>query len=232
MERKSICEIDRLFPHRFPNDGGNESLVYFLKDIVFKEFVSSIPISILKGKEKKLLEISTMTNLQQFYPEIIFLINSILNEYIRGYIMKPVKGTSISKIRDFDFKIKAIHNIRKVLEEFRNVGFLYLDIRNPNIRIDKNGNATLLDIDSIMYLDNPKFDVTPTDVKDYMDNGGKVNAHTQIFMLNIYTQEALLLTKDELDKTGAKILTGLQEFTPDSDADNEYLIDHIKRKGR
>lgn len=231
MERKNIEEIDRLYPHRFPDTCGSEAVVFYLDDFVYKEFVIGTSMDTLKRKEKKLLELSKLEHLQPYYPEILCLITSLIDEYIRGYIMKPVYDKSITRESlSFNLKIKALENLRKILEKFKNSGYLYLDIRTPNIKVDNEGNPTLLDIDSILEINNPVFDCTPTDIRKYIENGGQINPNTQIFMFNIFTQEVLELNQYAIEETGAKIISDLSSYTPDSTCDHEYLIDYIKRR--
>lgn len=143
--------------------------------------------------------------------------------------MKPARGRAISREDlSFELKMKALNNLRNILALFRNNGYLYLDIRQPNIRVDSKENPILLDIDSILQIDNPEFDCIPTDIKKYIENGGQVNTNTQIFMFNIFSQDALKLNKNMVDQTGAKILRELDSYTYDSAVDHEYLMDHVK----
>ena len=229
MKRKNIEQINKLFPNRFPETCGSEALIFYLKYVVFKEFISSTPVDTLKRKESKLLELEKQSELQKYYPKILYLVDSLLNEYIRGYIMKPARGRAISREDlSFELKMKALNNLRNILNLFRNNGYLYLDIRQPNIRVDSKENPILLDIDSILQIDNPEFDCIPTDIKKYIENGGQVNTNTQIFMFNIFSQDALKLNKNMVDQTGAKILRELDSYTYDSAVDHEYLMDHVK----
>lgn len=231
MRRKNIEQINKLFPNRFPDKMGSEALVFYLKYVVYKEFNSSTPKETLKRKEQKLLELEQKPELQKYYPKILYLVDSLLEKYIRGYIMKPIRGRAISRQDlSFELKMKALNNLRNILNLFRNNGYLYLDIRQPNIRVDNHENPTLLDIDSILQIDNPTFDCLPTDIKNYIANGGKVNTNTQIFMFNLFSQDALLLNKNMVNQTGAKILEELDSYTYDSAIDHEYLIDHIKTR--
>ncbi len=231
MKRKNIELINKMFPHRFPETGGSEALIFYLKYVVYKEFISSTPIDTLKRKEKKLLDLDQLHHLKEYYPKILYLVDSILNEYIRGYIMKPARGKAISREGlSFELKMKALNNLRNILTLFRKEGYLYLDIRQPNIRVDSKENPILLDIDSILQIDNPQFDCMPTDIEKYIANGGQVNVNTQIFMFNVFTQDALKLNKNMVNQTGAKILEEINTYTSDSTVDHEYLIDHIKKR--
>ncbi len=231
MKRKNIEQINRLFPNRFPETSGSESLIFYLKYVVYKEFNPNTPIETLKRKESKLLELEQNSALQKYYPKILYLVDSLLNEYIRGYIMKPARGRAISRENlSFELKIKALNNLRNILGIFRNNGYLYLDIRQPNIRIDSKENPILLDIDSVLQVDNPKFDCMPTDIKKYIENGGQVNTNTQIFMFNIFSQDALKLNENIVDQTGARILREINSYSCDSAVDHEYLIDYVKRR--
>ncbi len=231
MKRKNINELNKMFPHKFPETCGSEALIFYLKYVVYKEFIQSTPIDILKRKEQKLLDLEKTPVLQQYYPKILYLVDSILEEYIRGYIMKPVHDQAISKEKlNFELKLTALENLKNILTIFRNYGYLYLDIRQPNIKISSKGNPTLLDIDSILQIDNPQLDCIPTDIKKYTANGGKINTNTQIFMFNIFAQDTLKLTQNEVDKTGTRILNELKAYKHDSIVDNEYLHHHIKRR--
>lgn len=231
MKRKNIEQINEEFPRRFPDKCGSEALIFYLKHGVYKEFSKSTPIDTLKRKEEKLLGLEQHPELQQYYPEIRYLIDEKINEYIRGYIMEPVRGKTIRhEDLSFHLKMKALNDLRNILSIFRNNGYLYLDIRHPNIRIDSNENPILLDIDSILQIDNPTFDCTPTDIKKYLENGGKVNTNTQILMFNIFSQEALKLNEYMVDLTDARILRELDSSAYDSAADHEYLMDHLKRR--
>lgn len=231
MKRKNIEQINKMFPNRFPETCGSESLVFYLKYVVYKEFILDTPIETLKRKEAKLLDLECHPDLQQYYPKILYLVDSLLNEYIRGYIMKPAFGKAISREGlSFDLKMKALNNLRNILCLFRNKGYLYLDIRQPNIRVDSKENPILLDIDSVLQIDHPQFDCIPTDIKKYIANGGQVNTNSQIFMFNIFSQDALKLNENMVDQTGARILREIDSYTYDSAVDHEYLMDHVKRR--
>lgn len=231
MERKNIEKINEEFPNMSPDNCGSESVIFYLNGIVYKEFNILTPMEILKRKESKLLDLEQYPHLQSYYPNILYLVNSILDEYIRGYIMKPIYGTRISKVDlAFAIKMRALENLKNILNSFKKEGYLYLDVRHPNIRTDDNGNPTLLDIDSIIRIDNPILDCTPTDIKKYVANGGQITEHAQIFMFNKFTQDALQLRETEVDQTGARIINELKTYDADSAVDHEYLYEHIKKR--
>lgn len=148
---------------------------------------------------------------------------------MRGYVMERSQCLGLNDSSFSGMRRKALENLRNVLELFRYAGFLYMDIRTPNIRFDKEGKPVLLDIDSTVSLDNPVLDCVPFEVTKYEKVGGKVDVDMQTVMFNNFTKTALDLYPVQVDDTGKKILLELSDPKPDTIVDHEYLIDHLAR---
>ncbi len=226
MERKSITEIRR----GSSLISGSEANIFNTEYGLYKEFHPNIRKETILNKEEKLKNLEKNIQLQQYYPQIYYLIDSILKDYIRGFIMQPITGQRLNTIVAFEIKKELLQKIRDILYRFRESGYLYLDIRLPNIKIDKNNTPFLLDIDSICYLENPILDAIPTNIKKYRNNGGKIDEHAQIAMFNQLTTESFTQDEYDYDKIGEKIIKDMNEHKPDSYYDNEYLLNYIKRR--
>jgi len=226
MKRKNVTEIRRgalLI-------SGSEANIFNTEYGLYKEYHPNISKEVLLHKEEKLKNLEKNIKLQPYYPIVFYLIDSLLKEYIRGFIMEPIIGQKLNNIINFELKKEILQKLKNILSQFRKEGYLYLDIRLPNIKLDKQNNPYFLDIDSICYLENPQLDCLPTTIKKYLNQGGKLDIHAQIAMFNQLTADLFPLYKCIYDNIGNKILEEKKEYKPNSYFDNEYLLEHIKRK--
>ncbi len=215
-------------------DHGSEGKILVIKDGLYKRFNFNLSIAQRKRKEEILLFLDKINELKKYYPEIRYIVDSILSLYIKGYVMQPIIGGSLnSDCYDIDEKLNALFQLKKILSEFRKYDLYYFDIRRPNIKINNARNPILLDIDGLIRK-GEQMDATPYYIKEYIRNGGKLDKHAQILMFNRFTQ--MCFKYDELrydfeyDNEGKEIMTDYKRM--DSAFDHEYLIDHIKRKIR
>lgn len=254
MERKSIIELYKEFPKRTLIDSGSEAIVTNINGYAYKEFWTN-DIEKLKRKEKKLLDLEQMRHLQPYFPKVISLIEAKSKEYIKGYVMELIKKIKTSL--NIQERLRFLQQLKEILNLFSKEGYLYLDIRRPNVVIGPNKTPILLDIDSIISLDRLESDCLPYDIKVYIQNGGKISTNAQILMFNKLARSILdlepnyygdndeisfddplfnkptppLTETDELvlDKTGTRILYELENYAslPDAADDHEYIHEHV-----
>lgn len=228
MERRKFIRYEE-----YPK-GGSESTINITKDGIYKKFRPTISIYTRKRKEKMLLYLETIEELKPYYPEIRYFVEVLFATYLKGYVMKPIIGGEFdSTAYDSEEKLKALNDLKKIIELFKKYGLYYFDIRIPNILLNSNHNPILLDIDSLLFK-GEKPDATPYFIKKYIARGGKIDEHAQILMFNRFTlscfQQFDLETYIDVDKEGIEIINDSKML--DSSFDHEYLIDHIKRKIR
>ena len=219
----------------YPDDyitRGSEGEIYATNEGVYKKFAWNVSIKKRNRKEQLLLFLTEIEELKPYYPEIRYLVTSLLNLYIKGYVMKPIIGGELdSSAYLIEERFNALLELKRILAIFRKHGLLYYDIRRPNIKLDSNHNPILLDIDGLLF-EGEKLDATPYYIKKYIAKGGKLDIHAQTLMFNRFTQ--LCFQYNELeqefiyDKEGKKIMTDSVKF--DSAFDHEYLCDHMTLK--
>lgn len=216
---------------------GSEAIVYSFQNKVLKDFHKNLSKEMLQRKKEILLLLSEIEELKKYYPEIKYLCEN-KDGILSSYVMKRIYGITLSsRYAKFSIQdvLKIVARLKVILAEFRKYGFLYLDIRYPNIMINFFKQPTLVDIDGITTLENPHIDILPDLLRPYIENNGKPNEYSQNYMLNILTLSLLhdVLSSCELDKDGEKILNSYQKrehCNPDTIFDHECLIDHIKRR--
>lgn len=250
MERRSFNSINI----ERPLACGSEALIFPTKDGFYKEFDSMTSIDSIKRKEEMLIYLEGFDILKKYYPTIKYLVDSPTTDSICGYVMdsvlssKKAYGSLKEEIDNggrlklenmsFDELMSSLRDLLNILEQFRNNGLLYLDIRHPNIKLNSSSQPVLLDIDSITYLDRPVLNKIPADLCRYLACKGKMDVNAQIFMFNIFTIEAFgsaLYSQVDLDSTGAKMCEAQNmfgQYIPEYGLDQEYLCNHIKGKSR
>lgn len=235
---------------------GSEAYVTQNGFYVCKEFWDRFLPEDLQRKERKLIELEQIPQLQPYYPKVMYLVGHPSKDYIIAYIMEYIEMTK--KELDIKTRLEILRKLKDILGKFRDYGYLYLDIRRPNIIINKDNNPILIDIDNIKWLDRPGMDCVPSDMQTYMECGGKLDINAQILMYNKYARFMLDLevpiddgeidfdepfdaNKDEplykndeliLDETGERILDDLHNRPPVPGlvAEQEYLDEHLKLK--
>lgn len=255
MERICINEVDKIYPNGKLITSGSEAAIINLDGYAYKLFLSD-DIKTAKRKERILLDLEKKTYLHPYFPKLYSLVEAESREYIKGYIMELINKF----YGDFDIheRMNFLKQLKEILGLFSKAGYLYLDVRNPNVVISRSKSPILLDIDGIVPLDSLECGCIPSDVKDYITYGGKIGTNAQIFMFNkaartilgleprygdgdeiLFDDEPILETKpitetDELvlDKIGTQILYELLNRAPIPDMayDNEYLHEHVKIK--
>ncbi len=214
---------------------GSEGKIYTINDGLYKRFNINLSISKRKRKEEIILYLEKINSLKIYYPEIKYLVDSFLSLYIKGYVMEPIIGGSLSNnIYCIEEKLDILLQLKYILAEFRKYGLYYFDIRRPNIKIkDENHKPILLDIDGLVR-EGEKLDAIPYYISKYIKSGGKLDEHAQILMFNRFTQMCFqyneLKYDFDYDNTGKKIMADYKRM--DSAYDNEYLCDHMKVKER
>lgn len=229
MERKRITSYPEYMTC------GSEGEIFIVKDGIYKKYtLRTSPIK-LKRKENILLYLDKLNELKKYYPEIRYLVNSIIPLYIRGYVMQPIIGGSLDNaIYTNEEKLNILLQLKDILDEFRKHGLYYFDIRRPNIKItDKEHKPILLDIDGLIE-EGEKMDATPYYITEYIKNGGQLDEHAQILMFNRFTLLCFpyneLRYDFEYDSEGKEIMTDYKRM--DSAFDHEYLCNHMKIKER
>lgn len=236
MEIRNINEINAKFKYI---SGGSEGYVYGFGNKVLKEFYFDISKDVLERKKEILVFLSEIEGLKKYYPHLEYFVQNDNGDFI-AYVMKKIIGKNLnSSNTKYNSKtmIHIIQRIKIILQEFLNYGLLYMDVRKPNIIVNRFRRPIILDIDSITRLDNPIIDVTPDLLKPYLKNHGKINENSQTFMLNFLSIQLLyqFLQELELDNEATQILNLYSSHDynkPDTVFDHEYLIDHVKRKVR
>lgn len=255
MERISINEVDKKYPNGKIIKSGSEAMVVNLNGYAYKLFFSD-DIEKAKRKERILLDLEQKSHLHPYFPKLFSLVEAESREYIKGYIMELINEF----YGNFDIheRMNFLKQLKEILGLFSKAGYLYLDIRNPNVVISRSKSPILLDIDGIVPLDSLECGCIPSSVKEYITSGGKIGTNAQIFMFNklarmmlglepsygdgdeiLFDDEPIVETKpivetDELvlDETGTKILYELENRAPipDMTYDNEYLHEHVRIK--
>lgn len=206
---------------------GSEADIFTVEEGILKNFRRSVSLEVRRRKEKKLKYIETLTELKQYYPQIYYMVVSLINKNPKAYVMEEIYGEQIKNPQwSFQEKKNYLTQLRMILGKFKEEGCLYFDIRNPNIRI-VNGKIVLLDIDGITTPEDPILDIVPTDLSYYLNNRGYTDHNGQIFMFNMLTKNCFQFTEKCYDRTASRILLDLSYYEPDSYGDHEYLLDHI-----
>lgn len=226
----------KLFPPR--RDMGldyGESKIYKLEVGIYKEF--AINISLLKRRRKKerLMYLEQYEIFRQYYPQIKYFVEFVKNWYIQGYVMEENPYLCFDSGIDFEKKIESLTKIREILAMLRNIGLYYYDLHLGNVGLNKKtGLPILFDIDSILYEDETKPDISPVGFKDYKRCGGKLGEEFQRIKFNIITSEALCRNRKidfEYDEIGKEMLSSaVSKFQPNGPFSQEYLLDHILKK--
>lgn len=227
MERRKFVRYERY-------TGGSEGLITITKDGLYKKFLPTVSIYTRRRKEKMLLYLETLEELKAYYPEIKYFVEILFGTYLKGYVMKPIIGGEFnSSAYDTSEKLKALNDLKRIIELFKKYGLYYFDIRIPNILLNNDHNPILLDIDSLLFEDE-RLDAMPYFIKSYIERGGKVDEHAQLLMFNRFTlscfQQFDLETYIDTDHEGIEIINDSKKL--DSPFDNEYLIDHMKVKSK
>lgn len=226
MEKRRIIYNKEYLTH------GSEGKIYYVDDGLFKEFGGAVSLKKRWLKEKRLGYLDKIDYLKKYYPQIYYYVDSLLGLCLRGYVMEPISGRILSTIFfDTENVIEMLRELKKIIESFRNEGFYYFDIREPNVRV-RDGKPMLLDIDGIIMDGERKLDATPLFIAQYLEMGGKLDSHAQILMFNSFTRICLgqyaFENEIKCDKVGLEIMQA-DEYV-DTVCDHEYLVDHIKMK--
>lgn len=225
LERKNIYEM-RYWP---TTKEGTEGRIHRLEDMkLFKEFHSGIPLSVRNKKVRKLEYLESCKDLEGYYAKIYYIVLNMLSEP-RGYIMDEIKGKAFE---GYYFNEKELLDILQQIKEivlkkfYDENGILYLDLREPNIKIDHDNSPILLDMDNIQ-TEEESLDVTPTLLKHYILRGGKRDKNALILMLNDLTRRFLEEEEYTVDSEVTAFQNNLDIYFPDTMYDHELLMDHI-----
>ena len=212
----------------------SEAIIYNTGENLYKKFLNSTPLSVLKNKENKLLVLDNIEEIKKYYNEIIGIVKN--KNTMDGYIVKRISGLQLSKLKvDFNKKLDILKEIRIVLDELKKYDVYYDDLNLNNI-FYTNGHVKLIDID------NTKIDIYPADIisstnKKYFSFGGYDINSSRIFFFNCMTFEFLMnnsinniIYQKDLEILGdaaKRLCNDLINYKIGSSADNEYLIDKI-----
>ena len=137
-------------------------------------------------------------------------------------------------------KLKALKEMKSILQYFIDEGVIYPDIKNDNILINnRTGNLTFCDIDN-SKIDSLPIDVYPHYAARFFKGYGQEDSALHSYMLNLYTLTELTGTwqdeviegisqdayQDMFIEKGKVILKQMKKVTPKYTG--EYLIDYIK----
>ena len=137
-------------------------------------------------------------------------------------------------------KLKALKEMKEILQYFADEGVIYPDIKNDNVLINyRTGIATFCDIDNSKVDDLP-IDLYPTYAASFSKRYGQEDSTLHSYMLNLYTLTALTDAwqdevimginqgeyQDIVTEKGKVILKQMKKITPTYTG--EYLIDYIK----
>lgn len=254
MERLSFDELKNWRGDYLSS--GSEAYVTRKGSYVCKEFFERFSPEDLQRKERKLLELEQIHQLQPYYPKVLYLVEHQTKDYISAYIMEYIEVTKNEL--NIKTRLEILSKLKCILSRFKDYGYLYLDLRRPNIIINSDNNPILIDIDNIKWLDRPDIDCVPTDIQTYIQYGGEADVKAQTLMYNKYAKFILgldvpvsdgeinfdepfdanndepLYKNDELvlDETAERILDELYRCPPVPGlvAEQEYLDEHLKLK--
>lgn len=224
--RKNIMEIESI-PLFL---GGSEGEISKVDEGIMKRFWPNTSKSVIESKVRKLEYVHQRKSLDPYHPKLYYLVMDVLSEYIIAYVMEEIKGKTFE---GFHFNqrdlIKILRKIKQiVLEEFyQKEEITYVDLRKPNIRIDENLNPIFLDFDSII-IPTEKEALLPTSLFRYQANGGKIDIHALIMMINEISIHFLRYEDPILDKEGREFLELEDFYMPNTIVDHEFYIDHVK----
>lgn len=225
---------------------GIESTIYDIKNVfwkkkeeVYKKFDGVTAVETLERKRKVLLGLMKLKSLNKYFPEIRYLVENDLG-ILTGYVMQKIYGIKIAdekKEIDLDAKLQTLKAFREIIDLFREYGFLFVDIRVPNLILKDNVCPMILDVDGMILMEDPIYDMIPSSLYRYLECNGKMDAKAQIYMFNLLTMHVLEKFFDSsfiLDKDGQEIFDILKiprmEAPVDTVVDHEYMYQHIKRR--
>jgi len=113
MKRKNVTEIRRgalLI-------SGSEANIFNTEYGLYKEYHPNISKEVLLHKEEKLKNLEKNIKLQPYYPIVFYLIDSLLKEYIRGFIMEPIIGQKLNNIINFELKKEILQKAEKDVDD-------------------------------------------------------------------------------------------------------------------
>jgi hypothetical protein len=218
MERINSLDIKKNFPY----NSGSEALIY---DIgggkLYKEWLPTASLSKSKNKENKLLLISEIKDIRNFYPEIYSMVDSLLGIFPRGYILEKIENSNF-KVQNYKDRIEVLKTIKDTLESFMKHDIYYIDLRIPNLKVLSKNKVVFLDIDNIA-LSNYEIDLIPTFMNTYYKYHKYTDRSSVIAAFNLFMDNYLKTV--HYTKDGNKIIN--LKNTEDTIFDHEYLLDYI-----
>lgn len=227
---------------------GSESFILKLENgnEIFKYFTLDVSKESRINKKIKLNELAKIDEITDFTVLANYLVNGILNEYIAGYVMNYFNGYKLDEVlTSIDDRIKIIEKLKQYILKLKEYGILYNDLHLDNILCLDNGSditVKLIDMDNVTlkYFDK---DTTSFLLQNYINLGGKDNFNAVIYALNLITYTLLTNQTSEYDieklkqvkttqinnKDSITLVSQLLEGKVNTNCDNEFLIDMIKK---
>lgn len=225
-------------------DEGSEANITIDKKnkIVYKEWKPKM-IGTIPNKVEKLNQLEKIDNLEDHMVKTSYLVER--NNQIKGYVMPYVK-TEEPDFYNFPYKDKLnyLYAFKDTILFLKDAGINYYDFSPMNIYIEK-GKIKLYDKDNVQ-IGNLKSDLYGVFLKNYLKQGGKLDAHAMIYAYNCFVFSMLSktfeyrLAKQELIENpelynfiieNKDIETFIQELLKEKIngmTDHDYLIDRFK----